>query len=86
MDHIESTLYGDGELLASGKATQVMGNPLAAVSWLSEHLAERGYPLERGQVVLTGSLTGHHSLPLGRASEYMAEFGALGTVSVRFHT
>ena len=85
MAGVESTLYRDGTVLASGKAVKVMGNPLAAVAWLSEHLARRGHPLERGHVVLTGSLTGHHTLPSDRTSEVRAEFGALGAVSVGFH-
>jgi 2-keto-4-pentenoate hydratase len=84
MAEVESTIYVDGTGLASGRANQVMGNPLAAVSWLSKHLAGRGHPLEEGQVVLTGSLTGHHTLPPDRPSEVTAEFGVLGAVSVSF--
>ena len=61
-----------------------MGNPLAAVAWLSGHLVERGRPLQRGQVILTGSLTGHHPVP-AREVEFTADFGDLGNVAVRFH-
>lgn len=81
---LAGSLFCDGHLLATGRGDQVMGNPLAAVAWLSEHLVERGQPLKRGDVVLTGSLTGHHSVP-PREVEFLAEFGDLGGVTVRFH-
>jgi 2-keto-4-pentenoate hydratase len=54
------------------------------VAWLSGHLAGRGLRLERGHVILTGSLTGHHVVPDGE-TEVTARFGALGAVAVRFH-
>jgi 2-keto-4-pentenoate hydratase len=82
---IEVELSGPDGPLATGRADLVMGNPLAAVAWLSGHLAERGRSLEAGQVVLTGSLTGHHAVPGSGRSSYQADFGALGSVSVSFH-
>jgi 2-keto-4-pentenoate hydratase len=81
---VEASLSCDGRHLASGSGYQVMGNPLAAVAWLSQHVIERGHPLERGDVILTGSLTGHHVVPARRV-EFTADFGALGGVGVRFH-
>jgi len=81
---VEASLSCDGRYLASGTGNQVMGNPLAAVAWLSQHVIERGHPLERGDVILTGSLTGHHVVP-PRNVEFTADFGALGSVAVRFH-
>lgn len=80
----EASLACDGRHLASGAGHQVMGNPLAAVAWLSRHVTERGHPLQRGDVVLTGSLTGHRIVP-ARGVEFTADFGALGRAVVRFH-
>ncbi len=80
---VEASLSCDGDHLATGRADQ--GNPLAAVAWLSQHLLQRGHPLERGQVILTGSLTGHHRVPANGAG-FTAEFGGLGNVAVRFHS
>lgn len=82
---VEASLWCGGDHLATGRADQVMGNPLAAVAWLSQHLFERGHPLERGQVILTGSLTGHHRVPAGGA-RFTADFGDFGNVAVRFHS
>lgn len=80
---MEVTLSEGDTTLATGEGAKVMGNPLAAVAWLSGHLSERGRTLERGEVVLTGSLTGHHPVT-GPETEYRADFGDLGRVSVRF--
>lgn len=81
---VEASLFGEGTLLATGAGHKVMGDPLAAVAWLADHLSGRGHVLERGHVVLTGSLTGHHDVPPDRDSQFHADFGALGTVSVGF--
>jgi len=81
---IEASLSCDGDHLATGRGDQVMGNPMAAVAWLSQHLVERGHSLERDQVILTGSLTGHHPVP-ARQVDFTADFGGLGKVAVRFH-
>lgn len=69
--------------LATGIGAKVMGNPLEAVAWLAGHLLERGRALQEGEVILTGSLTGHH-LVSGPDLEYGADFGDLGKVTVRF--
>lgn len=81
---IIASLIGDGHHLAAGEGRKVMGNPLAAVAWLSGHLLERGLHLEAGHVVLTGSLTGHHPVPTNTNSLFTATFDTLGTVNVGF--
>lgn len=80
---VEVVLSRDDRALATGRGDLVMGNPMAAVAWLSRHLTARGRALREGDVVLTGSLTGHHEVPAGEV-EYTAVFTGLGTVSVRF--
>lgn len=82
---VEASLFCGGRLLATGRGDQVMGNPLAAVAWLSQHLVERGRQLERGDVILTGSLTGHHPVIPADMVEFIADFDAFGAVDVRFH-
>lgn len=81
---VEASLALGSRHLATGRGAQVMGNPLAAMAWLSQHLVERGHSLRRGDVILTGSLTGHHPVPDGE-TEFSADFGALGVITVRFH-
>ena len=81
---LHAMLAHDGKVLASGAGSKVMGDPMAAVAWLSTHLLERGHRLARGHVVLTGSLTGHHVVPTDRVSRFTADFGPDGAVSVEF--
>lgn len=80
---ISVTLYQEDDRIACGSGDLVMGNPLAAVAWLAGHLTKRGRQLSSGQVVLTGSLTGHHVVP-GESTRFTADFGALGEVGVNF--
>lgn len=53
---IRMTLSLDGEIVhdVTGGAPQ---HPLAAVTWLANHLSARGLPLETGQIVLCGTHT-----------------------------
>lgn len=83
---IEVTLSAGDRHLADGIGKQAMGNPLAAVAWLSEHLVERGQRLQRGDVILTGSLTGHHRVSPPDMVHFSADFSGLGTVTVSFLT
>lgn len=40
----------------TGKGAAILGQPLAALAWLADHLAARGARLEAGQVVTLGSV------------------------------
>ena len=45
----------NGSEIGTGKGSDVMGNPLNALTWLANKLAADGRPLKRGMVVMTGS-------------------------------
>jgi 2-keto-4-pentenoate hydratase len=45
----------NGKQIGTGKGSDVMGNPLDALTWLANKLATDGRPLRRGMVVMTGS-------------------------------
>ena len=51
-----SRLTINGREIGGGKGSDVMGNPLNALSWLADKLAADGRPLRRGMVVMTGSM------------------------------
>lgn len=72
----------DGEVEETGLGAGVLDDPLLAVSWLAERLADHGETIEAGQIVLSGSFVRPVEAPPG--SRIAADFGALGIVTCRF--
>jgi len=86
---ISATLYRGRERLESGVASSVMGHPAAAVAWLARALDAAGERLERGQIILTGTLT--RAVEVVAGDVYRAEYvvsalepAALGALEVSF--
>ena len=75
-------LVVDGERVASGSGTEVLGHPAAAVAWLANTLSAYGTSLEPGHLVLPGAMTAAPFVTAGQKAE--ARFTALGPVSVTF--
>jgi len=69
-----------GELRAAPQAGWVPADLGAAVSLVARRLAEIGHALQAGDLVLSGSYT--RPLPLAAGDTVVADFGALGAVSV----
>jgi 2-keto-4-pentenoate hydratase len=55
----------NGAVVGEGDASRVAGSPLAALAFLAAHLAARGRPLRRGDLVSTGMTTGIHMVAVG---------------------
>lgn len=72
----------NGEEVAESNGANVLGNPLNALAWLANHLADRGYEIKAGQWVTSGAAIGPIPAPPG--STVSADFGPLGTVEVHF--
>ncbi len=86
---ISATLYRGRERIESGIASSVMGHPAAAVAWLARALDAIGERLERGQIILTGTLT--RAVEVVAGDVYRAEYvvsarepPALGALEVSF--
>lgn len=75
-----ATLLRNGARVQTGEASAVMGHPAAAVAWLAGALHAAGGHLERGQVILTGTLT--QAVEASTGDVFRADYGALGTLSV----
>jgi 2-oxo-hept-3-ene-1,7-dioate hydratase len=75
-------LIVNGEIVDTGLATAVMGDPARAVAWLANKLAEYDEYLMAGSVVLSGSFIS--SVPVAAGDLVEADFGELGRVSCRF--
>lgn len=79
---IAAVLYRDGEEIARGNTSAVLGDPTEAVAWLARKVASFGVTLEAGHVVLPGSCTAAVDVRPGET--FRAHFGGLGSVSVAF--
>ena len=78
-----SRLTINGREIGGGKGSDVMGNPLNALSWLADKLAADGRPLRRGMVVMTGSMVPiQFPNPGDRAVVEVAGLGAAEFVAV----
>lgn len=75
-------LRRNGEIVETGAAGAVLGNPVLAVAWLANILHERGTPLDAGHVVLPGSCT--RAIEVKPGDVIRADFDVLGGVTVRF--
>jgi 2-keto-4-pentenoate hydratase len=79
---LSAALTRDGKTVATGRARDVLGGPWQSLLWLANGLTAAGFPLEPGQVVLTGSLTApYRPAPEAAAGTYTADLGPLGKAS-----
>lgn len=80
---VGTILVKNGEIMGTGAGAAVLGaNPYRAVAWLANTLADSGLELHAGDVILPGALCA--MVPVARGDVASADFGVLGTVSVRF--
>ncbi len=76
---IGASLLKNGEVVASGMSSAVMGNPLNAVAWLANTLHGFDVSLEPGHVIMSGSFI--KVFPFDAGDEIVARFDKLGDVS-----
>lgn len=70
-----------GEVVNTGAAAAVMGNPVNAVTWLVNKLSEFSVGIEKGEIILSGSLTAAVDLKENDVVEVV--FDRLGSVSLK---
>ena len=78
---LSGSLLINGDLMESGTATAVMGNPINAVAWLANKLTEFGVGMEEGDVILSGSFI--KAVPFDAGDSVLALFDQLGEVGLR---
>lgn len=74
------SIFGDDQLLQQAEAGPSSAQVVEAVIWLVDHAAQRGVPLRRGQIIITGARLGPMPIPPGR--QIRATGGGLGEVHV----
>ena len=72
----------NGELKERGSSGNALGSSLNALAWLANDLARYGQGLAAGELVTTGTCTS--VIPAEKGDVGVADFGALGQVSVSF--
>lgn len=79
---IDATLTRNGEVIAEGNSSAVLGHPLNAVSWLADKVSSFGVRLRKGDVILPGTAT--RAIDIASGDHFVAEFAGLGSVTLDF--
>lgn len=82
LSRTSAELRHDGDMIAVGPATDVLGHPARSVVWLARHLAARGEYLAPGDLVSSGTYTAPVRARLGTVAAKFSH--GLGHVSVTF--
>jgi len=78
---LSASLAINGDIMETGSAAAVMGNPLNAVVWLANKLHEFGVSMQPGDVILSGSFV--KAIPFDKGDSITALFDELGEVTLR---
>jgi len=79
---IDAVLHRNGEIVANGNSSAVLGHPLNAVSWLARKVDGFGVRLRKGDVILPGTAT--RAIDIASGDHFVAEFAGLGSVTLDF--
>ncbi len=80
---IGGTLEINGETKEQGTSAAVLGNPVTAIAWLANKLAEFDITFKPGDVILSGSFL--RAVPINAGDEVVARFdNGFGDVSLSF--
>jgi 2-oxo-3-hexenedioate decarboxylase len=74
-------LHRDGELIEEGAGKNSLRSPALCVGELAHAAAQRGEPLQKGELISTGTLTNAH--PIAAGEEWRAELNGLPLSSLR---
>ena len=75
-------VYLNGHYIKPGQARAAMGHPVTSLTWLLNWAREQGLPVRAGDIISTGTCTGH--LFAAPGDTVRADFGLLGAVEARF--
>jgi 2-keto-4-pentenoate hydratase len=81
MDLVTARVQLNGEEVATGLGSAVLGNPLNSITWLAGKLDQYGRRLRPGDIIMTGSFV--RQFPLSPGDVAVAEFSGVGRVEVR---
>jgi len=80
---VRGSIIRGGKVEQEGEASAVLGNPVTAVAWLANKLAEFGVAFQPGHVIMTGSFV--RAIPVKAGDEIVCRFDqGLGDVETAF--
>jgi 2-keto-4-pentenoate hydratase len=82
LPNLRLALFLNGEFVKEGCGRAAMGHPLTSLTWLVNWLRERGRGLAAGDIVSTGTCTGHCFVAPG--DEVSLQVEGVGVVEARF--
>jgi 2-keto-4-pentenoate hydratase len=82
LSEVKGSMTINGELVGSGKGSAILDQPLSALAWLANLMAQRGKSLRAGEFVLLGSLVETKWVERGDLVEI--NLGNLGRASAHF--
>ena len=77
---VEAAVTVNGQEVARGFGSAVLGSPLESVAWLAGKLGSYGRRLRAGEIIMTGSFV--RQFPLAPGDRARAVFGGIGAVEV----
>ena len=80
LDQVAALIQLNGQEVATGLGSAVLGNPLNSIKWLAGKLGQYGRRLRPGDIIMTGSFV--RQFPLGPGDVAIAEFSGIGRVEV----
>jgi 2-keto-4-pentenoate hydratase len=80
LERVSARVELNGQEVATGLGSAVLGSPLNAIAWLAGKLGQYGRQLRPGEIIMTGSFV--RQFPLGPGDRAIAEFSGIGRVEV----
>jgi 2-keto-4-pentenoate hydratase len=80
LDQVTARVQLNGQEVATGLGSAVLGNPLNSIAWLAGKLGQYGRRLGPGDIIMTGSFV--RQFPLSAGDNAVAEFSGIGRVEV----
>ncbi|KAJ5218532.1 uncharacterized protein N7498_000631 [Penicillium cinerascens] len=78
LSNMRGFLKFNGQEVMSGNTKNILGNPLAAVSWLVNRLSEYGIEFEAGQLIMPGSCL--EAVPMEQPGHWSCTYEGWGTI------
>lgn len=81
-ENCKMTIKNKDEVIAEGVGSAALGSPLNCVAWLANTLGEYGISLNKGDIILSGSLAA--MIPCQNDDDMVMEIDGIGRASYKF--